>query len=183
MSKEELLLAAIMAGGRDVSLTNMVTNGNFANTTGWTSTGASFTAAANVASFLANSPDTLSQLKSLVSGRKYYYCGNIKVTGAGISLRLNDAVNVSSVAHSGSGNYEFISAILSAGNTSASSAFYVYDGRTSGWSTINIKYLTVIDLTTAFGAGNEPTKEQMDWIMSQLANQWLNGTQTVTYYW
>lgn len=35
-----------------------------------------------------------------------------------------------------------------------------------------------IDLTAAFGAGNEPTKAQMDTIMQQFPNSWFNGTVT-----
>ena len=36
--------------------------------------------------------------------------------------------------------------------------------------------VVLIDLTAAFGAGNEPTKEQMDAMLSQFPNSYFNGT-------
>ena len=42
--------------------------------------------------------------------------------------------------------------------------------------TVKFRNILAIDLTTAFGAGNEPTKEQMDAILSQFPNSYFNGT-------
>ena len=60
---------------------------------------------------------------------------------------------------------------------------YANGGWTSGvdvvaGATTKYKNILVINLTTTFGAGNEPTKEQMDQIMEQFPNSWFNGTVT-----
>ena len=49
---------------------------------------------------------------------------------------------------------------------------------TAANKSMEIKEVTAIDLTAAFGAGNEPTKAQMDKIMEQFPNNWFNGTVT-----
>lgn len=187
MTAIEALLAAVSAGGRDVSLTNLANNGNFASTSGWSSSGASFTVSGNIASFLANSvTDTLQQALSVTLNHKYYFCEWIKAAaGANITAGISDgAINSASLAYGGSGDYEFVSAILTAGRTStAGITWSLVDNRASGWNTVNAKYVTVIDLTAAFGAGNEPTKAQMDGLMLQFPERWLNGTQTAVYNW
>ena len=37
----------------------------------------------------------------------------------------------------------------------------------------------VINLTATFGAGNEPTKEQMDRLLAEFPNSWFDGTQEI----
>lgn len=187
MTTSEALLAAAAAGGRDVSLTNLANNGNFSTTAGWSSSGASFTVSGNIASFLANSAvDILQQSLSVILNHKYYFCEWVKAAvGANITAGISDGAVVSSgTSYGGSGEYEFLSAILTAGRTSTSGITWcLVDNRSSGWNTVNAKYVSIIDLTVAFGAGNEPTKAQMDVLMDQFANKWLNGTQTETYFW
>ena len=41
---------------------------------------------------------------------------------------------------------------------------------------MQIKDVSVVNLTDTFGAGNEPTKAQMDTIMSGYPNGWFNIT-------
>ena len=51
--------------------------------------------------------------------------------------------------------------------------------RVSGWTEGRIKQLLVIDLTATFGAGKEPTRDQMDKLLSVYPNSWFNGTSEI----
>lgn len=170
---------------KTVDLISMVTNGSFAGTSSWTTTGGTLLTASNVIWFPANSAnDTLSQAKSVTSGRKYYFCGFIKSTSSSVAFRLSDSSTTTSLSHSGSNEFEFLSAVHTSAATSASGSLYIIDQRSSGWDYIYAKWFTMVDLTAEFGAGNEPTKETMDNIMSRQTNNWLSDstTTTVTYY-
>ena len=172
--------------GRLVSLTNLATNGDFTSTSGWTSTGASFTASGNEATFTANSvTDLLSQNLSVTNAHKYYGCGWTKAaSGANITMGLGDGGSVSqSTTYSGAGAYQFWSVIMTSGRTGTGTTWALVDNRSSSWTGINCKYISVVDLTDAFGAGNEPTQTQMDTLMLQFSNRWLNGTQNAVYNW
>ena len=173
--------------GRLVSLTNLATNGNFASTSNWTSTGASFAVSGNEASYTANSAgDTLLQSLSVTLNRKYYGCGWVKAaSGANITMGISDgAVNSVSTSYTGAGAYEFWSVILTAGRTSTGGITWaIVDNRSSAWTVVNTKYISVIDITTPWGSGNEPTKAQMDTLMLQFPERWLNGTQNAVYNW
>ena len=41
--------------------------------------------------------------------------------------------------------------------------------------------VVIINLTAAFGAGNEPTSSEMDGILNQFENGWFSGTVNATY--
>ena len=174
------------SSGRPVSLTNLAVNGNFASTAGWTSTGASFSVASNEASYLANSTsDLLSQVLAVTNGRKYYACGWTKAaSGANITMGIGDGATTSSAAaYSGAGSYQFWSVAMTSGSTGNGTTWAIVDNRSSGWNTVNSKYITVVDLTAAFGSGNEPTRAQMDGLMLQFTDRWLDGTKTAIYTW
>lgn len=186
-NKLRLLLGIIAAAVRTVSLTNLATNGNFASTSGWTGSGSTFTVSGNEATFVANSvSDTLQQALTVVNAHKYYFQVSIKAaSGANITCGISDGlVNGITLSATGTGSYQRISGILTAGRSSAAGITWaLVDNRTGSWNAVNAKYLSVIDLTAAFGAGNEPTKDQMDGLMAQFTNNWLNGTQSADYYW
>lgn len=88
------------------------------------------------------------------------------------------------ITHNGSQQFIYLSSLFTAAVSTASCYYKCFqDQRSSGFTQEMVKYATVIDLTVAFGAGLEPTKSQMDGLMSQFANNWLDGTQTVAYDW
>ena len=178
------MMMGCLNGVKQVSLTNLVTNGNFASTTGWISSGASFTVSGNEASFLANSTsDTLAQNKSITSGRVYYYAIWCKASSSSVAVGVSNMVSGGTVSHSGGSSYEFLSIRAVAASTVSAVVWAIADNRSSSWNTVNCKYATMIDLTAAFGAGNEPTKAQMDNLMLQFPERWLNGTQNAVYTW
>lgn len=169
---------------KTVSLTNLITNGNFASTSGWTSTGASFTVSGNEVSFLANSTsDTLTQNKSIVANHIYYFAIWAKASSSSVAVGMSYMTSGGTISHSGSAAYEFLSVRATASSTVSATVWALADNRSSGWNTVNVKYVSMIDLTAAFGAGNEPSKEQMDQLMAQFPEKWLNGTQTAEYFW
>lgn len=178
------MIGCLSGGGKFVTLTNTVTNGNFVNTTGWASGGDTFTVSSNEATFRANSQnDTLQQSATLANTNVYYFCGWVKADSSSVAIKVSDLVAYSDGAsHSGGGNYEFLSFRYVA-TRNATGAIYIIDGRASAWTYNYIKYISMMNLTTAFGAGSEPTKAQMDGLMTQFSNSWLNGTQTAIYNW
>jgi hypothetical protein len=180
-------LSVVLPAYRVVSLTNILTNGNFASTSGWGHNGASFSVASNEASFLANGANDFVYRNdvSIIDTNIYYFCGWIKSSSASVRCVMS-VPGVRDVAenHTGSGNYEFISDLYPSISTTANAVMYpLNDLRASGWDTLYAKYFSIINLTAAFGAGNEPSKAQMDWLMQQYTDRWLNGTQNANYYW
>ena len=176
----------LTAPRKSVSLTNMVVDGNFPNRDNWLDNGLSLTTSSNEAYFTANSSgDMVYQNKTVVTGYKYYACIWIKATsGANVAMGAGDGLGGTVTAsYTGAGAYQFLSCLLTSGNSGASGYINaIIDNRSSGWNVINAKFASMIDLTTAFGAGNEPTKQTMDNIMDQFTDKWLNGTQTAYYY-
>ena len=176
----------LTAPRKSVSLTNMVVDGNFPNRDNWLDNGLSLTTSSNEAYFTANSSgDRVYQNKTVVTGYKYYACGWIKASsGADIELVAADGfVNRVTAPYTGAGAYQFLSLILTSGSSGAAGYINAITyNRSSGWNVVNAKYVSMIDATTAFGAGNEPTKQTMDNIMDQFTDKWLNGTQTAYYY-
>ena len=156
--------------------TNLVTNGDFSNgTTGWSSSVATITNVGNELNLLAT--ETGGRVFQLVTmlANIYYLRAKVKSTSAlvGISNQTGTIIK----AHSGNGSYESLSAIYTQTNVGAVNVQLVRDNRTSGWDTVYIDDVLLTNLTQIFGAGNEPTKEQMDWLLAQrFTNSWFDGT-------
>lgn len=100
---------------------------------------------------------------SVIANHTYYYYALIKATSNRVSLSWNGNY---AVMHSGDGrDYELLSktnTFTSAGTQKIS----ILDARASGRDAIYIKEIGVIDLTACFGADNEPSKAQMDVLLS-----------------
>ena len=169
-----------------IYLTNMVTNGNFASTSNWSHNGASFSASGNEGTFTANGAgDFVYQTLNIANAHKYYICDWINSSSSSVRLGISDLVtNDAYASHSGSSSYEFLSFVFtSIRDKTGAYLLAVQDNRAGSWNSVNMKYLSMIDLTASFGAGNEPTKTQMDALMTQFANNWLDGTKTAIYNW
>lgn len=155
--------------------TNIVINGNFSNgTSSWGESGITASVSSNVASFTADAAgEFLGQWNtSLIVGDKYYSSQTIKATSNLVRTVILGGV---SKFHSGSNTFERLSFVATA-TAAANYIAGVVDARTSGWDVVSIKDAIVINLTAAFGKGNEPTAEQMDGIMAKFTNSWFNGT-------
>ena len=169
--------------GRTVTLTNMLTNGNFTSKTGWTGAG---TVSNNILyATAAYAGDGTYQFVTSVAGHVYYF-GEYMYGDShpNIIAYMYDGTALTQITHNGSQQFIYLSNLFTAKVSTASCYYKCFqDQRSSGFTQEMVKYATVIDLTVAFGAGLEPTKSQMDGLMSQFANNWLNGTQTVAYDW
>jgi len=153
----------------NMSVTNIVTNGNFASTSGWSASTASFSVINNTASILATAQyGQIYKTIPTVIGNKYYVKSSIKTAISNI-IRLSVGSNYSSL-HTGSNNYEKLSIVFTA--TLSSNSIVIFDNRSTGWDTFYVQQVLAIDLTSLFGAGNEPTVQQCDEIFSN----WFDGT-------
>ena len=154
--------------------TNRVTNGDFSQgTTGWSKTGGSIMVVNGELNFLATAEKHQAYTLGAANGSDlYYFKANIKsdslltalfVFGISTPIKtINTSENVS-VRLIPNGGY----------------SIGIIDGRTEGFTTIYVKNVIAINLTVTFGAGNEPTKEQMDRLLAEFPNSWFDGTQEI----
>lgn len=166
-------------GGELAKIPNLCKNGNFVSTEMWNSEGLSkFTAVSNVATILAVYGDAklYQQNISFVSGHKYYLCAKIKTSSSQIALTWHDGSQWGTVYSVASEDYIQYSSITTSLATTANGFVAVIDKNTSGWSDVNIKNIMLLDLTEAYGAGNEPTKAEMDAYIS--SNGWWDSKLT-----
>jgi hypothetical protein len=143
------------------SLGNMLSNSTFVDTSVWIPTLSTWSVSGNVATFTATA--SLGQLKqvllSSISSHVYYVKADVQAATNNAKLHLYNSGTGSpyaTVLHSGSGNFEKLSAVVTV-NEVATLAARVIDYSSSGWTPISIKNFIVSDLTAIFGAGNEPS--------------------------
>jgi hypothetical protein len=181
-----LASGAVVPVVREVSLTNILTNGNFASTSGWTATGASFSVADNEAIFLADGQNDYVGRADvpITNGHTYYFCGWIKAGSSSVRMLMSDIAGHDVAENSaGSGAYEFLNDLYVSTQTKNGAFYPLNDLRASGWNTVNGQYYSIMDLTASFGAGNEPAAAQMSKLMEQFPNKYLDGTQAAWYDW
>lgn len=153
-----------------IPISNIIKNGNFAGLSYWPTTGSNKTVANNELTFTATVQyGQVYQDLNLVTGHKYYVKAHVKSTGP-VFLQLFKNIGSD---HTGSGEYELISGIDTA--TSNNRPLTIGDNRASGWEPIKVKNVMVVDLTTTFGLGNEPTKEEFEKIISSYENMWFEN--------
>lgn len=175
---------------QNFKLKNEVVNGDFSNgVTGWLCFYGSLTAINNELEVTVTSFQTSASYMGwssgipIISGRKYYASmlikpKYIKVTrfqiGNAISSPYSPPIDV----------YTRVSDVLTAlttVNKVTSVRFYHYtDTLYSIGDKINFKNLMLIDITSIFGAGNEPTKLEMDELVKVIPNGWWDGELTLT---
>lgn len=132
------------------TLKNEVVNGNFANgTTGWENINVSASASNNVCTILASvaNGNLRKSTQVLLANHKYYLSLKIKATSSLVKLSLTNNINSSiTLSHTGSGNYELISGIVSNLTYTSNGYLLIQDTRTSGWDNIYIKDVICIDM-------------------------------------
>lgn len=146
-----------MGAAAIVTYINLITNGNFTSTTGWSkSAGMTHSAADNTLTFTGSAVnDYVMQNKTTIAGHKYYVCANIKAGSTSVVLRFS-----TDVAHSGDGTYDLLSQIVTVAGSSQ--MFMFVDKRSSGWTSNYAQGAGMLDLTATFGAGGEPDKAWCD---------------------
>ena len=164
-------------------ITNLVTNGDFSNgTTGYTIIGASSQSINNgklKVNFNGSSytPQVQSHL-NLIEGRKYYIS---------LEYNSNDLTNSKMVRFEPSPFltvYDSVSnpakfSIVITGVSGKNTLILMNNGYTNhlplSTEWLECGNIIMVDLTEAFGAGNEPTKEEMDELMTYFPNGWFDG--------
>lgn len=157
--------------------TNIITNGDFSQgTTGWT-LGSGISVISNELVFnVASDNVEASQTIQTVIGRKYYIKANLKAYTSGyLSLR-------------GTGFSGVISTFIPLASTLGTKSVVLACTQNTGLKFITpfiegfkgtLDDVIALDLTATFGAGNEPTAEQMDRLLAEFPNSWFDGTQEI----
>ncbi|KAB2335092.1 hypothetical protein [Bacillus mesophilum] len=165
--------------------TNIIKNGDFSN--GFTSWGQN--TSSNVQTIANNelnitfvgSYGFIYQLLTDVAvGDMIYVKADIKADTTNVLLNMQHKSGVASleVRHSGSGNYEKLSGIIAlpADTNLSYVRARISDYRTSNWTPVVVKNFIVLNLTKVFGAGNEPTKAELEKLLFKYPNGWFDGT-------
>lgn len=171
-----------------ISITNLVTNGDFSDgTTGWSASGLSTISASNnilsVTTGAWNSGQAYCNSNEFVEGDVYYYKIKARVTTTSclkieyfISAGYDGFSQTNPVVNEW---YElsYLDTILEeeGGTDGIYYCRHTYGDSVAG-RVMEMQYALAINLTKDFGAGSEPTKEQMDTLLSGMTNHWFNGT-------
>lgn len=172
---------ALQAYTDDATIKNYADNGDFTEgTQGWDMPNA---VQATVG------PDGLSYTKSdgtftsittntvVNPGDILYKSGLIKASSDLVGMAN---LNGFQVQHSGSGEYERLSFMQT--HTVSPARTSIYDERTDGLTDpVYVKNITVINLTDAFGAGNEPNKDEMDDLLRIVPGGFWKGSLPLKY--
>lgn len=174
-----------------ISLTNMLTNSDYTNgTTGWYGDFGTVSASSNTLTATANGSGSY-----LVSGQN---CSNCAVAGNKIYGAIKQRVTNSSANSIGimisdpdSNKYPIIYnaptmnnwysgggvVTLTKSGSISFKPFQIYSSSAiASGKVMEQQYAMMIDLTSTFGAGNEPSSAQIATILAQLPNSWFDGT-------
>jgi hypothetical protein len=169
--------------------TNLVQNGDFSNgTTGWTNNNSTLSVASNTLSIIGNGSSNLvraNQPNIFANNQVYYVRMRARVTNALATEMFighgNQFINIILTPIQNQW-YEITGVISNPANTELR-IYHNYDNTTNAnGAVMEVQYVLAINLTQTFGAGNEPTKEQMDYLLSNFPNSWFNGTQELVNY-
>lgn len=159
------------------TLKNTVVNGDFSNgLDNWTADRAVVSAENGFAKLLATEQyGRLSQGgHQRTEGYKYYISAEIETTSNQVGIHLYGTITPQ-VISSGSGYFEQISTVYTAPTTGFWN-FGVLDKRETNWNEFKVKNFVLIDLTSIYGAGNEPSKAEMDFILNEYLNGFFKGS-------
>lgn len=174
----------LLSPGETITLPNIGYDTNFAGSvysayqsnSSWFTTNAIGSAANNIASFTASAYQ--GRMQSVLSGTQqlnhiYYVGAYVKSTSS--NARLQACIYTGSVfatdSHSGSGSFEWLSAVGTCTSATSNMQVRVIDYRNSAWDAIEVKQVVLFDLTAIYGAGNEPsTASAMDAILTEWNN-------------
>jgi hypothetical protein len=177
------------------AMTNFIVNGDFStpSTSGWAPSGS--TLSANNGYLQMTSTGAYSYCQTwynfnFVNNHSYYISFDLSVSSATDITQIiprwmfNNGSSATSIGSqiinysTSFQHYSYINVLSSGSYTSVGINFLIYGA--SG-SYLNLDNIVVIDLTAAFGAGNEPDKAYMDALLARLfpsTNGWFDGTDT-----
>lgn len=172
--------------------TNIVNNSDFSSgTTGWGGSFGSVSASNNTLTVTSNGGSYYSQASQTKSttinvGDKFYCSSELRVLSPAVALFLQVSItgNVGTTINNPIAEKWYFNSV---DLTSSVSSTYIsikptqsyVDAATSNGKMLQIKNVSCFNLTNSFGAGNEPTKEQMD---ENLNKVWIDSTDTPKRY-
>ena len=175
----------ILGSGEVKTMTNLVVNGNFVDTTGWTGVDSTISAASNTCSDTGNGANAYPYFKQNVTGiigRTYALTYRVRVTNSNcLSLRYRfmNSGSTESVLTPVANTWYQITVVFTANGTFPEELrlYHQYaDASTANGKVMEAQYVSIVDLTDAFGAGNEPTQTEYEsWINTQ-SNSWFDTT-------
>lgn len=156
------------------TIDNLIDNSSFSDgTVSWSSSFSTFSVSNNVATLLADSlNDTLhNSFTPPISGHKYYVSCNLKTDSSSVRAYFYEGtggtwIPIGIYSDNAWHRISYVGTILATNGT----PIYLQDSRSSGWTNIQTSYWISIDLTATYGAGLEPTKEEMDYALSFFPN-------------
>jgi hypothetical protein len=159
------------------TVVNLIRDGDFPSLTNWAyaSVGTPVVVNNEVMFTATEVNGGIIQSFRVVPNHKLYVCA---IVLGSADLVITDNVTMSySVSHSANtGIYEKLVIYQQlASNNLVAEQLFVKSNVSSGWAPIKVRDVMTIDLTALFGAGNEPTKEQCDFMY----DHYINGLQGV----
>lgn len=161
----------------------LVTNGNFESTSGWVTTNSTLSVSDNVMSFVATSSDGnvhTSQNINGIANHTYLVVCKVKLTTPTTDVYVKAFGGNVEKHTQATTNWQTLSYKATL-QSSINALLLVADGRSSGWDAIQVKDVMCIDLTVAFGAGNEPTSVN-DYRVQEIINKGYIPTNTSGTY-
>lgn len=141
-------LVSTVIKGKTVAVNQLVQNGNFADTSGWTFYSSSVTVSGNVATVTASATGGgLVRGVPVITGHKYFCRSFIKLSTATTSVGISFFDNAYCVA---STDWQEVAAIQTSNITGSRNMFALRDFRTSGWDSCQTRNTIVIDLSIIF---------------------------------
>ena len=175
-------------------MTNQVTNGDFSNgTTGWTASNSTLSALSNTLSITGNggasSANCLTN-QPITGTKKIYIAAKMRVTNA-----VCQEVSIYNYTGGGSdgqvkktspaqNTWYPLSMVVSTNHGAGSNLTLTStydDAATANGKVAEAQYVMILDLTTIFGAGYEPTAEEMDNWLLNFSNSWFSGSSNLTH--
>lgn len=178
----------------DVPAKNLISNGNFGNgTAGFSGFNATISAANNTLTVTGTGAGSSVQAwfnnPQWINGQVYYARVRARVLNdQASSLRLASypSSSLDAVRNSPTENewYTLSARASYAGATSGSGTrlqiYTIYPSPAAAAGQVTeVQYMLLINLTQVFGAGNEPSREQMDELLAQFPNSWFDGARNL----
>ena len=172
----------------DFNATNLISNGDFSNgTTGWSPHNSTISASNNILTNIGdgtiNIPYESFLATTMVMGYKYYIRMKMRVTNNEclfFRFRIFSVDNADTIINMPIQNQWYIVERVVTATVANSLNLYVTHGYTdaaiANGKVLEVQYVSAIDLTATFGAGNEPTATEMDEILAYYPNSWFDGT-------
>lgn len=185
------------------TFTNIITNGDFSGGDSyWSYSAATLVVAANVAAITGNGTSyqaSLSQITSVpaTAGAQIYVKLQARVTNAvcaSITARIVGTISgtgvyvtVKEVLLPTQDEWYDLSGVVTLPDTIIGDyRVLVYqkyaDSATQNGKVMEVKYASIVDATSTFGAGNEPTAAQLDTMFDAWGTGWFDGTALVPWY-